>query len=190
MLFFRIIIPAYNCERFLRQCLDSILNQSYTDWQPIVVDDGSKDSTPEIIDEYASKDKRIVAIHKHNGGECSARNAALLWARDNYLVDESWLCFVDSDDFVDSKMCEILYGIIANHPNLDFIRSYNIRYSDVLQGHTKNLNGTVEYITVDKENYFFDSRPGGFISSIVVKESIVVNNGVLFDEQRLFLGDQ
>ncbi len=77
MIKFTIITPAYNCENYLGTCLDSFLKQTYTNWRAIVVDDGSKDSTPQILDEYASRDSRIIAIHKQNGGECSARNAAL-----------------------------------------------------------------------------------------------------------------
>ena len=72
-----IIVPIYNSEKYLGRCIDSILSQSFTDFELILVDDGSKDTSPQICDEYASIDKRIRVIHKKNGGVSSARNMGL-----------------------------------------------------------------------------------------------------------------
>ena len=91
-----IIVPVYNVERYLRCCLDSILAQTFTDFECICVDDGSTDGSGKILDEYAEKDSRFVVIHKDNGGVSSARNAGLDVARGE------WLAFVDSDDWVDT----------------------------------------------------------------------------------------
>ncbi len=96
-----VIIPVYNVERYLRKCLDSIINQTYQELEIIVVDDGSKDSSGNICDEYASKDSRIKVIHKKNGGLSSARNAGLEIATGDYVM------FVDSDDFVEPDFCKI-----------------------------------------------------------------------------------
>lgn len=90
-----IIIPVYNVEKYLRRCVDSVLNQTYENLEVILVDDGSPDGCPQICDEYAQKDSRIKVIHKKNGGLSSARNAAL----DSGLTGD-FVTFVDSDDWI------------------------------------------------------------------------------------------
>lgn len=89
-----IIIPVYKVEQYLRNCINSIINQSYNDWEMILIDDGSPDNCPTICDEYAKSDSRIKVIHKTNGGLSSARNAGLSITTGNYIM------FVDSDDFL------------------------------------------------------------------------------------------
>ncbi len=89
-----VIIPIYNVEKYLPQCLDSIINQTYTNLEIILVNDGSTDSSPKICDEYAAKDPRIKVIHKKNGGLSDARNAGYQEVTGDYLA------FVDSDDMV------------------------------------------------------------------------------------------
>lgn len=97
-----IIVPIYNVEPYLRRCLDSIVNQSYTNLEIILVDDGSPDGCPKICDEYANKDNRIVVIHKENGGLSSARNSGLDICKGEYIS------FIDSDDWVSPKYIDIL----------------------------------------------------------------------------------
>lgn len=89
-----IIVPVYNAERYLRQCVDSILKQTFMDFELLLVDDGSTDGSGKICDEYAAKDDRVVVLHKLNGGVSSARNLGL----DN--VSGEWVTFVDSDDYL------------------------------------------------------------------------------------------
>lgn len=89
-----IIIPVYNAAKTIRDCLDSLLHQSFADFELIVVDDGSSDASPTIIDEYAARDARIVPIHKVNAGVSAARNDGLEHA------SGQWITFVDSDDWV------------------------------------------------------------------------------------------
>lgn len=89
-----IIVPVYNVGLYLRQCLDSILRQTYKEFEVILVDDGSTDSSGVICDEYVQIDKRFRVIHKKNGGQSSARNAALDIAQGDYI------CFIDSDDYI------------------------------------------------------------------------------------------
>ena len=72
-----IIVPAYNAQKTIGRCIESILNQTYTDFELLVMDDGSKDETPEIIDRYAAKDARVIAVHKPNSGVSDTRNQAL-----------------------------------------------------------------------------------------------------------------
>ncbi|WP_297195463.1 glycosyltransferase [uncultured Campylobacter sp.] len=99
-----IIVPIYNVEKYLRQCLDSIVNQTLKDIEIILVDDGSTDSCPSICDEYASKDKRIIVIHKENKGLGAAYNTGLDIAKGEYIG------FVESDDWIESNMYEELYN--------------------------------------------------------------------------------
>lgn len=89
-----IVVPVYNVEKFLRSCLDSILFQTYTNWEAILVDDGSNDNSGCICDEYAQKDRRIRVIYKKNGGVSSARNVGIENARGD------WFLFCDSDDIL------------------------------------------------------------------------------------------
>ena len=89
-----IIVPVYNVEKYLRPCLDSILSQTYTNWEAILVDDGSKDNSGKICDEYAQRDNRFRVIHKENGGVSSARNIGIEMSKGK------WITFVDADDML------------------------------------------------------------------------------------------
>ena len=95
-----IIVPVYNIEEYLPRCIESVLKQTYTNFELILVDDGSKDKSGEICDEYQKKDSRIRVIHKKNGGSSSARNEGIKIAKGKYLG------FVDSDDYIEKDMYE------------------------------------------------------------------------------------
>ena len=95
-----IIIPVYNAEKYLQRCIDSIIAQTYTDWEAILVNDGSKDGSRAICEEYVAKDSRISLIDKQNGGPSSARNAGLEQARGGYVY------FMDADDWVETKFLD------------------------------------------------------------------------------------
>ena len=110
-----IIVPVYNVEKYLKRCIDSILNQSFTNFELILVDDGSTDNSGKIIDEYAIKDERIKVIHKENGGQGSARNRGLDIAKGNYIG------FVDSDDWIHKDMYKCMYQII-NEDSTDIVQ--------------------------------------------------------------------
>lgn len=97
-----IIVPIYNIEKFLPCCIDSILAQTFTEWELILVDDGSKDTCGSISDEYATKDGRIRVIHKPNGGLTSARNAGLA------MASGEWVMYLDGDDWIEPEMLELL----------------------------------------------------------------------------------
>lgn len=113
-----VIVPVYNVESYLVQCIDSLINQTYTNLEIILVDDGSTDTSGQICDEYARKDDRIVVVHKTNGGLSDARNAGLKVARGAYIT------YVDSDDFLySSRAYELLVsGIETSNAKISVCR--------------------------------------------------------------------
>lgn len=126
-----VIIPVYKTELYLRRCLDSVINQTYTNLEIIIVDDGSPDNSGKICDEYALKDKRIKVIHKENGGLSSARNAGIDIATGKYIG------FVDSDDEISIYMYEILYKEIIKNKGDIVVCNYT-RYKNTPSYSTNN----------------------------------------------------
>ena len=104
-----IVVPVYNVEKYLRECIDSILSQTYKKLEIILVDDGSTDESGKICDEYVKKDSRIKAIHKENGGLSSARNTGLDIATGKYIS------FIDSDDYVTENFIEKMYNALQEN---------------------------------------------------------------------------
>lgn len=110
-----IIVPCYNVEQYLPQCIESILSQTSPNWELLLVNDGSTDNTLNICKQYAKKDSRIVVINKANGGLVSARNAGY------EAITGSWHMYVDGDDWIDINTCKILTEKIQQYQNLDII---------------------------------------------------------------------
>ncbi len=133
-----IIVPVYNVERYIRKCIDSILEQTYRDFELLLVDDGSTDNSGVICDEYAFNDNRIRVIHKINGGVSDARNAGIEAALGEYVV------FCDSDDYVSSKYLNDL--ICANA-----IKNDSLVVSDIFE-FNDNIN-TYIYESSDENSY-------------------------------------
>ena len=115
-----VIVPVYNSEKYLHRCIDSILAQTFTDFELLLIDDGSNDKSGIICDEYVAKDSRIRVFHKENGGVSSARNLGL----DNAKGD--WITFVDSDDWVDNRYLENFILSVKNDINLIISFSYSV----------------------------------------------------------------
>lgn len=108
-----VIIPVYKVEPYLKRCVDSVLNQTYTNLEIILVDDGSPDLCPKMCDEYAVLDSRVKVVHKKNGGQSSARNAGL------DICKGSFVSFIDSDDFITDCFIEHLYrGILEENSDI------------------------------------------------------------------------
>ena len=104
-----IIVPVYKVEKYIRKCLDSIINQTYTNLEIILVDDGSPDNCPQICDEYSKKDKRIKVVHQKNMGLSIARNNGIKLAIGDYIG------FVDSDDYIENTMFEDLFKALVEN---------------------------------------------------------------------------
>lgn len=178
-MFFSVILPIYNVEKYLRECVDSILGQTYTDFELILVDDGSKDSSGKICDEYAEKDSRVKVIHKENGGQSTARNIGFDNANGKYIV------YIDSDDFVisDSFLTE-LYGKIAEK-NSDVVlykhvkffddtkKTEECKYSLLLENET-DTDGSL-YELVKRDAYF------GMAWTKTFRRELALESGVKFD---------
>lgn len=144
-----VIVPVYNIEAYIRDCLDSIVNQSYSNLEVIVVDDGSTDHSGSICDQYASEYACIHVIHQSNRGLSAARNAAM-----DYMHGE-WVTFVDGDDFIHPEMIDALYST-AVRENVKFVRcehvSTSLNLTDINFEDAKYTAGTdIEMVSPDQE---------------------------------------
>lgn len=110
-----IIIPNYNSEKYLKQCIDSVLLQTYKDFELLLINDGSTDSSGQICNQYSEKDDRIRVFHKQNGGVSAARNLGLQNAKGEYI------CFIDSDDYVSENYLSDFVDIVSQNENVDFV---------------------------------------------------------------------
>ena len=110
-----VIVPVYNVEKYLSQCLTSILNQTYTDLEIIIINDGSTDFSPNICEQFATKDERIRLINQRNGGVSVARNAGIKEATGEFIT------FVDSDDWLEPTMYEKMFAVINEYPDLEMV---------------------------------------------------------------------
>ncbi len=135
-----IIVPVYNVEKYLDRCVESILAQTFTDFELILVDDGSPDNCGKMCDEYAKKDQRITVIHKRNGGLSDARNAGLDIAKGEFVG------FVDSDDWIHPQMYELLYKAIISD-EFDFAQCVAI------QPNLKEKDKGICYSDIDYKHY-------------------------------------
>lgn len=115
-----VIVPVYKVEKYLHNCVDSVINQTYKNWELILVDDGSPDNCPQICDDYAAKDRRIKVIHKINGGLSSARNVGLDIAKGEFVG------FLDSDDFWHADYLKILLDLSEKY-SADIVQCSFIR---------------------------------------------------------------
>lgn len=102
-----IIVPVYKAERVLSKCVDSVLGQTFADWELLLIDDGSPDGSGALCDQYAAKDGRVRVVHKENGGVSSARNRGMDEAAGEYIL------FIDADDWIEPSACEKLYGALT-----------------------------------------------------------------------------
>ena len=171
-----IIIPVYNVEKYLEDCLNSVVNQTYKNLEIILIDDGSTDNSGKICDLYAKKDNRIVVIHKENAGVSSARNVGLKIAKGLYIG------FVDPDDYIAEDMYEILYqNIIKNDYNISVCK-----YSRITDRNfnklSENRNNKSIVLNMCESMYYMLSPEFGYDCSVwnkLYKKDIIKN----FDEK-------
>ena len=174
-----VIIPIYNVEKYLQECLESVINQTLKDVEIICVDDGSPDNCPRICDEYAQKDNRIKVIHKENGGYGSAVNRGLEEATGEYIG------IVEPDDYIDSKMYEDLYAIAQKYDS-DIVKSgfydnlQTSKYSHCTKVKWKDYIPEDKSFTIKEYPYFLYYHPS--IWSCIYKRSFLESNGIRFVE--------
>ena len=184
-----IIVPVYKVEKYLRHCVDSILAQTFTDFELLLIDDGSPDNSGAICDEYAEKDNRVRVFHKENGGVSSARNLGLDNARGTYIM------FCDSDDYVADNWAEKLYEFMNyNEANLS-ICGYNFVMTDASQiigkaDRPKSVlpaeNKALLWELKEKALLYFTWNKM-FRSSIIHELNLRFEDGLQFSEDELFV---
>ena len=145
-----IIIPVYNVEKYLKQCLDNIIKQIFTDFECICVNDGSTDSSLKILQEYASKDNRFKIINQENKGLAESRNIGLSVAIGDYVL------FIDSDDFIDNNFCEVLYNDAKKY-NCDvcFAERFDFDNNIKKKASVSKFLNTITKLEINNSNRFF-----------------------------------
>lgn len=177
-----IIIPVYNVEDYLHGCVDSILSQEFKNWEILLVDDGSTDSSSSICDTYAKNDLRIKVFHKKNGGVSSARNLGIKMMRGKYV----W--FVDADDLILPNSLSLLYAF-SEENNLDCVQ---FSYYNFIS-HTDKIHAAINYVTsvytslADYGSHYVYSFE---VWKIFIKREILMLNSILFSEEIKYAEDQ
>lgn len=166
-----VIVPVYNVEEYLPCCIDSILSQTFTDFELILVNDGSQDRSGEICDEYVQKDNRIVVIHQPNRGVSVARNRGLDIARGVYIT------FVDSDDQIGTKTTyEENIDIIAKNPQIDILQYPVFSISD--KNEISKSNPSPMYVVGEREiflNWYTGKLIRGYVCDKIFRKSVFEN---------------
>ncbi len=175
-----IIIPVYGVEKYLRECLDSVLAQTLEDLEIILLDDGGKDSCPQMIDEYAAKDSRIVAIHKENGGYGHTCNMGLERATGEYVA------IVEPDDFIDKNMYKELYNKAVEN-DADIVKSGYYENYDLGEDSFKKLKPELKGFAVPNKVFTLKEYPQFVrmhpsIWSCIYKREFLEKNQIRFVE--------
>lgn len=188
-----IIIPVYNAEEVLHRCVDSVLSQSYGDFELILVDDGSKDSSGAICDDYARLDCRVKVHHQENGGPSKARNTGL----DN--ASGHWICFIDSDDWVEADYLSCFMEACGQANNCLVVQNYHKdtvgQHGDVLFTQPRHRYARLE---VDRTNVDYLIQEYGiqrnghpfcklYLREVIESNAIRFDRAIHFSEDLLFL---
>jgi len=172
-----IVVPVFNSEKYLNACLDSIISQTYENWEAILIDDGSVDRSLEICNEYSEKDKRFILVHQENKGVSGARNRGILETRGKYI------CFIDSDDAVKEDYLSYLYSMIAKDgvtlACCDFAREKN----------TDTVKVVSERDNAIKSLFNVNGGVQGYIGGKIFCADIIKDNNLLFDVDKKLCED-
>lgn len=167
-----VIIPVYNTEKYLDKCIQSILNQTFGDFEIIAIDDGSTDSSLEILKKY-EKDQRFIIIHKENEGQAVARNIGIKKATGKYIT------FVDSDDYIDKNMLEDLYHLVQE-------KDADIAICDILKESEREKIVFKNYwdVNIEKNKNMMTSHMGPVAR--LYKKELFINHNIFFKEKIIY----
>lgn len=175
-----VIVPVYKAEKYIHRCVDSILAQTFTDWELLLIDDGSPDGSGEICDEYAKRDTRIRVFHKDNGGVSSARNLGL----DN--ITGEYVTFVDADDWIDEDNLSVCVSALDTG-NLDILQ-YSWRRIDA-EGNVLQVS-KIDTDVLDLQHYIEKGNFNVCVGGSYIRNSIVRNHRIRFDKSLKLAEDQ
>lgn len=177
-------MPIYNAEKYIRRCVDSILSQSYKNLEVLLMDDGSTDKTPAILDEYAEKDNRVRAIHKENTGHANSRNCGLLQATGELIT------FMDCDDYMHPDFMEKMYGAICEDGS--DMACCSFRYVDEegkeLDWSTPVLERKAVFSADAQREFLLTHNIEGFSWNKLVRRSILMEHELRYaEDQKAFV---
>lgn len=186
-----IIVPVYNVEQSLSRCIDSILTQTFVDFELLLINDGSKDNSGKICDDYSHKDNRIKVFHKENNGVSSARNLGLKHAKGTYIA------FIDSDDWVKDSYLDELYKastdnsdlVVGSYTQFDENGNYYIRE---YTSRTYNLSKSVDIKQIEQSStisicLFFHPWRKLFKTNIIREHNILFDESIFISEDTIFI---
>ncbi|MDR0427349.1 MAG: glycosyltransferase [Dysgonamonadaceae bacterium] len=177
-----VIIPIYNAESYLKTCIESVLSQTFTNFELLLINDGSTDNSKQICEEYASKDKRIQVISKENGGVSNTRNVGLEKARGH------WINFIDSDDQVNESYLENLYNETTSDDNVLILQGINY-YNDKLEKTEQLPNITLKENAISQAFQTLKIYNFGYPFSKLYNRAVIEKNHLRFNENISFWED-
>ena len=171
---YSVIVPIYNVEKYLDRCIDSIVNQNYTDYELILVDDGSPDNCPVMCDEWAKKDSRITVIHKENGGLSSARNAGLDIAKGDFVL------FIDSDDYISSNY----FDEIEKHAEKNSLTVFTYIQEQLKKTYKREIRNLDDsHSMFEKTKYLISSRTVNSACSKIFDRALIEKYNMRFGKK-------
>ena len=161
-----IIMPAYNCENYISEAIESVLSQSYQNWELLIVDDGSTDHSPEIIDRYAQKDVRIQSFHNKNEGVSAARNFALS------KISGELVTFIDSDDVYHPDRLQRMVQIFEKYPNCDIVFSRHTEFTGEWKYREASSSGEIKVYDDEILIHVISDTKNHFVWNAMIRSSI------------------
>ena len=190
-----IIIPVYNVEKYLKRCLDSVIQQKFNNFEVLLIDDGSTDRSLSICQEYANKDSRIKVFHKENGGVSTARNLGLEKAQGK------WITFIDSDDWITKDYFEVLEPLMKNDYELIVFNNYhqenNNKFVTYNRGFDSNYYNISDFAHLNGKNGYNDfivligivPWNKAYLRSVITKNNLKFDVGMSTGEDACFIMD-
>lgn len=182
---FTFIVPVYNVEQYIKRCINSLIEQSFSDFEILLIDDGSTDNSSQICDNYKAIDQRIRVIHKKNGGLSDARNVGIKEAKGEYIF------FVDSDDYITSDSCKKVYNLLKNNKHIDIIvgEADEIHKDKVLFQTHSNLRENYLYknkeyltLTCQKKEFYMPAWINIYRRNFIVENQLFFTKGILHED--------